>query len=658
MKISTRLSFNRLLFFLTLLFSFSLSLTVSAQNAEVTINQSNGQFDPTAVNSASFTIIFDQEIDPASFLSTDITLTGTSGTVTSFTTTTVVETQNIVWTAIVTGMTTGDTVVATLDANKVLTVSGGVGNLASSSRNNSITYDATDTDGDGIPDATDIDDDNDGIMDLIENGYCDTVLKDEVQILFSEEFGLGTTRIQNSDIQNHTYDNAGAIPDGSYAVVSSLTNGLNFYNRTNANSDLDANYDLTTGPAGGSTNGRYLSINMKNEAPLEIYRQSFTDLTFGVDYRYRVDFAGLCDRAFCTDAPIFELQVQDSSGNILASVTSAAIGLLNDDIWRRVSLDFVAAETELDIVILNIQPDGASGNDVGVDNIVFGVLQCTGDNDFDGDGIMNSLDLDSDNDGIYDIIEAGGTDSNNDGEVDYVTAGNPATMVDTNNNGLIDLYDNDIEAGVGVITPIETTSGIADFLNLDSDADGCSDANEAYADNTADNNDGGEYGAVDSDVYFVGSTTIGSDGLVITAAYTVPANGDAVTNAANTDACSTIDLNIIKTVDKAVPKKGQIIVFTLQLKNSGGLVATGVQVKDILPAGLTYNAASSTIPASTTYTSVTGIWDLSSLTIAKDQTIELKIAATVNTTGVVITNNAEVFTAIETDKDSVPNSDN
>ena len=38
--------------------------------------------------------------------------------------------------------------------------------------------------------------------------------------------------------------------------------------------------------------------------------------------------------------------------------------------------------------------------------------------DFDGDGIPNQLDLDSDNDGIYDIVEAGGADTDNNGIAD------------------------------------------------------------------------------------------------------------------------------------------------------------------------------------------------------------------------------------------------
>ncbi len=119
-----------------------------------------------------------------------------------------------------------------------------------------------------------------------------------------------------------------------------------------------------------------------------------------------------------------------------------------------------------------------------------------------------------------------------------------------------------------------------------------------------------------------------------------------------------IDLNITKTVDKAVPKKGQTIIFTLQLTNSGDNDAAGVQVKDLLPVGLTYNAAASTIPVNTTYTAGTGIWDLSAISIAKNTTIELKIAATVTTTGAIITNTAEIFKTEQKDLDSFPNSEN
>jgi len=50
--------------------------------------------------------------------------------------------------------------------------------------------------------------------------------------------------------------------------------------------------------------------------------------------------------------------------------------------------------------------------------------------DADGDGIINQYDLDSDNDGIPDVIEAFGVDANGDGKID--------NYVDANNDGLSD----------------------------------------------------------------------------------------------------------------------------------------------------------------------------------------------------------------------------
>ena len=262
-----------------------------------------------------------------------------------------------------------------------------------------------DTDKDGVSDSCDLDDDNDGILDTDENSACTVSQKVEITTIFSEDFGTGTTRTTNSNVLNHSYQASNAIPDGSYAVASSLSSGLAQYNRTNTNGDRDANIDQTSGPAGGSSNGRYLSINMINTGNVEFYKQELNNLIIGEDYRFRLDLAGLCDN--CSHIPIFRLEIQTTTGTVLQSVTSSSIGVQNDDIWRRVVLNFAATTTAVNIVIINQQPLGSSGNDVGVDNIVFARLQCpTNLIDTDKDGIINSLDTDSDNDGCPDATEA------------------------------------------------------------------------------------------------------------------------------------------------------------------------------------------------------------------------------------------------------------
>lgn len=116
--------------------------------------------------------------------------------------------------------------------------------------------------------------------------------------------------------------------------------------------------------------------------------------------------------------------------------------------------------------------------------------------DFDGDGVPNFLDLDSDNDGIPDIIEAGGADTNNNGMADGAigTDGMPVaytgvgalliTGADINGDGKADSYPNknldrdfrpnayDIDAdGDGIVDAIEAGGAITD-TNLDGKADG------------------------------------------------------------------------------------------------------------------------------------------------------------------------------------------
>ena len=115
--------------------------------------------------------------------------------------------------------------------------------------------------------------------------------------------------------------------------------------------------------------------------------------------------------------------------------------------------------------------------------------------DFDGDGVPNYLDLDADNDGIPDIIEAFGTDANNDGRVDGFT--------DTDNDGWSNTYDGDADgngvvenaAGVLILTGADTNNdgkpesytgrgntdllGFPNFIDLDSDGDGMTDVTES-----------------------------------------------------------------------------------------------------------------------------------------------------------------------------------
>src|SRR5262249_24791781 len=73
------------------------------------------------------------------------------------------------------------------------------------------------------------------------------------------------------------------------------------------------------------------------------------------------------------------------------------------------------------------------------------------------------------------------------------------------------------------------------------------------------------------------------------------------------------DLSIKKTVSNTRPNVGDAITFTVTLTNNGFATATGVQVTDLLPAGLTFVSA---IPTQGSYVSGTGLWTVGTVTTA------------------------------------------
>lgn len=116
-----------------------------------------------------------------------------------------------------------------------------------------------------------------------------------------------------------------------------------------------------------------------------------------------------------------------------------------------------------------------------------------GTDDFDGDGLPNQLDLDSDNDGIPDLIEAGGEDVDNDGLFDDPTDANgdgladaaadsPLAVPDTDEDGAPNFTDLDsdddgdfdlIEAGG---SDADNDGTVDDFADDDADGNGLADS--------------------------------------------------------------------------------------------------------------------------------------------------------------------------------------
>ena len=105
------------------------------------------------------------------------------------------------------------------------------------------------------------------------------------------------------------------------------------------------------------------------------------------------------------------------------------------------------------------------------------------------------------------------------------------------------------------------------------------------------------------------------------------------------------DLALAKTVDNPTPNVGDTVTFTVSLGNNGPDPATGVQVTDLLPSGLTF--VSDTISLGT-YDPATGLWDVG--TVAVGPPLTLTIRATVTSPNPV-TNTATISHADQFDPD-------
>ncbi len=109
------------------------------------------------------------------------------------------------------------------------------------------------------------------------------------------------------------------------------------------------------------------------------------------------------------------------------------------------------------------------------------------------------------------------------------------------------------------------------------------------------------------------------------------------------------DLFLSKTVDVSRPLVGDTVTFTVTLTNLGQNTATKVSVKDLLPAGLTFDSA---IPSLGSYEPTTGVWIVGTVTTAVPQTLQLLAKATVATP---LTNTASINHADQFDPDLTNN---
>ena len=246
----------------------------------------------------------------------------------------------------------------------------------------------TDTDGDTVPDIVDVDDDNDGILDTVEdNGIVDR-----------DTDGDGIPDSLELDADN----------DGCYDVTEAgfTDNGMGMLGTSNP-----PVVNLVTGQVTSATNG-YTAPN-------------------DLDGNGTPDFQEIGQDAFITSQPVDTDFVKDGSATftVVASADTFTWEVSNDGTnWTTITDDATysgatTASLTVSGLILNNYFDSYR---VTVSNIAYACdsgetsLTATYNTlaDNDGDGVFDIYDLDNDNDGILDSVEGMFTDSDLDGTPD------------------------------------------------------------------------------------------------------------------------------------------------------------------------------------------------------------------------------------------------
>ena len=363
-----------------------------------------------------------------------------------------------------------------------------------------------DTDGDDIIDLLDVDDDNDGIPDEEENQACASAGSLVDEIILSEDFGTATGTREASPYINYLFEdgtNGGPagnhLGDGEYTVFENITATANW-----AASLWQTQGDHTTG------SDRMLIINAKQDNTLHFYKRNLTNVKAGIPLRISF-WAMNLDTNIPSNNGRLEPNIKVSvvrNGVTLFSVGTGSVAREPDgatDAWKNYVYEFTPTEDDnLELIIENNADDGL-GNDVALDDIAVKQTFC----DFDNDGVPNQMDLDSDNDGLYDVYEAGHSVSSTDGSL----------TGEVGVNGLLDALETTADSdNINYSLSDSNTDGTFDFITLDADGDGCNDVIEAgFADS---DNDG---------IIGSGAPTVDAQGRAVGGNYAAPDNNKNAT---------------------------------------------------------------------------------------------------------------------------------
>jgi uncharacterized repeat protein (TIGR01451 family) len=114
------------------------------------------------------------------------------------------------------------------------------------------------------------------------------------------------------------------------------------------------------------------------------------------------------------------------------------------------------------------------------------------------------------------------------------------------------------------------------------------------------------------------------------------------------------DLVMTKHVDSSTPAEGDAVTYRLFVDNDGPNDATGIEVTDLLPAGVTYQ---SHLASQGTYASGSGLWTVGDVAVGDRAALRLVASVDLGTAGSTITNSASITSQDQPDPEGGNNSD-
>lgn len=356
-----------------------------------------------------------------------------------------------------------------------------------------------DSDGDGISDNMDLDDDNDGIPDELEQLSCllSPIATTAEHVFLNETFGTGTTKGQiNINIPGATctycYEdgivgpNTAECPsqsswildDGEYVVTHKIA-GTESWDPDNIHGDLAWNGSEDHTP--GDVNGRMAVFNA-SYTPGIFYETTIHGVVPNVPVVYEFWAMNIMSQHTYGGSilPNITVDFLDMGGNLLSTFNTGDLGRCGSDTsnndcalsqWMQFQMTVNLGDNSSFVIRFKNNAPGGGGNDLALDDISIRQRYC----DSDGDGVANIFDLDSDNDGIPDVEEAG---------FKHLTAQRSVLAMgygqwtDSNANGWHDAAEVFFGAGASALKDTDG-DGTPDYLDLDSDNDSRFDIDEA-----------------------------------------------------------------------------------------------------------------------------------------------------------------------------------